>query len=282
MLGKFEKRHFQNDEKVWLGTYRNLTNILHWHPECELIRIIHGNAQIKIGNTLMDVTEGDCLFCAAEEAHYIIGSAESIIEIMIFHKELLRKVTGHYKPASPLLSNPDHIKNGFEAARRIFKQKPRFYREALENCGVDILLRVFNQNTLCPLQHQKQLEKKLIDKISVDFATITFNEMVAFSGYGASHFSKLFKKLTGMTFSDYVNYVKVEHAVSLIQRDQSLTIADVSLQCGFSTIRNFNRVFKQITGYTPSTLPDNYATDRDIRISTPDGHDPTAKTSILL
>ena len=47
MLGKFEKRYFQNEEKVWLGKYRNLTNILHWHPECELIRIVKGEAKIS-------------------------------------------------------------------------------------------------------------------------------------------------------------------------------------------------------------------------------------------
>ena len=282
MLGIFEKRHFRKDEKVWVGTFRNLTNILHWHPECELIRVVQGDAQIKIGSTLMEVTEGACLFCSAEQPHYIIGSSGSIIEVMIFHKDLLEKITRHYKPCSPLLSNPDDMKAGFEAARKILAQKPHFFQETLENCAAGILLSVFNQNELCSLRGEKHLEKNLIDKISMEFATITFNEMVSFSGYGASHFSKLFKRLTGMTFSDYLNYVKVEHAVSLIQRGHNLTIADVSLQCGFSTIRNFNRVFKQITGFTPSTLPDDYAADLDIRISTPEGNDPTSKTSILL
>ena len=43
-----------------------------------------------------------------------------------------------------------------------------------------------------------------------------------------------------------------------------------------------HRTNTQTTGFTPSTLPDNYATDQDIRISTPDGNDPTAKTAILL
>jgi AraC-like DNA-binding protein len=38
-----------------------------------------------------------------------------------------------------------------------------------------------------------------------------------------------------------------------------VTIQDIRLNCGFNNIRTFNRVFKQITGYTPSDflhLPD--------------------------
>lgn len=282
MLGKYEKRHFHNEEKVWVGTYRNLTNILHWHLECELIRIAKGSAQIKIGSSLFSAAEGDCLFCAAEEPHYIISSPDAVIEIMIFHKALLEKITNNYKPQSPLLSNPEALRKGFENIRSIIHQKPRFYRTALQNCAESILLEIFHQNEICPYQSIKLSDKKIIDKINRDFATVTFQEMVTFSGYGASHFSKLFKKITGMTFSDYLNYVKVEHAISLLQSDPGLTIADISLRCGFATIRNFNRVFKQITGFAPSSLPGNFITDLNIGAFGEDGFNPTSGTSILL
>jgi AraC-like DNA-binding protein len=282
VLGKYEKRHFHNEEKVWVGTYRNLTNILHWHMECELIRIAKGSAQIKIGNSLFSAVEGDCLFCSAEEPHYIIASADTVIEIMIFHKELLGSITDNYKPKSPLLSNPAAMMAGFVDIRRIISQKPRFYRATLQNCAEKILLSVFHQNEICPRQSKKLADKRIIDKIHRDFATVTFAEMVTFSGYGASHFSKLFKRITGMTFSDYLNYVKVEHAISLLQNEPGLTIADISLRCGFATIRNFNRVFKQITGFTPSSLPSNFITNLNIGAFGEDGFNPTSGASILL
>lgn len=282
MLGKYENRQFYNAEKVWVGTYRNLTNILHFHPECELIRVVKGSARIKIGNALISAVEGDCLFCAGDEPHYIISAPNAIIDIMIFHKDLLKSITNNYKPTTALLSNPQNVAHGFENMRRIISQKPRFYRSALENCAEEILLCIFNNNELCAHQSKKRVEKKIIDKIGKDFATITFQEMVTFSGYGASHFSKLFKRITGMTFSDYLNYVKVEHAIWLIQNEPGLTIADISLRCGFSTIRNFNRVFKQITGFTPSTLPGNFMIDLTVSASGDDSFNPTSGTSILL
>ena len=282
MLGKYEKRYFNNAEKVWLGTYRNLTNILHWHSECELIRIAKGSAQVKIGNSIFHAVQGDCLFCSREELHYIIGESESMIDVMIFHKELLENITEKYAPASPLLSNCTALNKEFENIRKLTSQKPRFYSQTLENCATNMLLDIFNNNELCPRNNKKQPAREIIDKINSDFATITFKEIAAFSGYSPSHFSKVFKKTTGMTFSDYLNYVKIEHAVSLIQSSLGLTVTDICFRCGFSTIRNFNRVFKQIVGYTPRALPAGFATDLNIRIYGSEKFDPTSQTSILL
>ncbi|MBQ2028424.1 MAG: AraC family transcriptional regulator, partial [Clostridia bacterium] len=38
-------------------------------------------------------------------------------------------------------------------------------------------------------------------------------------------------------------------------------MADVMSQCGFNTLRNFNRVFKEITGMAPSQMPDGFVLD---------------------
>ena len=54
MLGIFERRQFFAGEKIWLGRYKNLTNVLHWHFECEIIRIVTGKAHIKIGDHCFD------------------------------------------------------------------------------------------------------------------------------------------------------------------------------------------------------------------------------------
>lgn len=37
MLAKFERRAFTEGCKVWLGKYRSLHNIPHWHYEHELV-----------------------------------------------------------------------------------------------------------------------------------------------------------------------------------------------------------------------------------------------------
>ena len=57
-----------------------------------------------------------------------------------------------------------------------------------------------------------------------------------------------------MTFSEYLNFVKIEHALTLFQNETELSVTQIALECGFGTIRNFNRVFKKLTGFSPATL----------------------------
>ena len=52
--------------------------------------------------------------------------------------------------------------------------------------------------------------------------------------------------------------------------------------CGFNTIRNFNRVFKELTGYTPRTLPKDYRFIRSLKEYKDNGFDPTLHGSEIL
>ncbi len=57
---------------------------------------------------------------------------------------------------------------------------------------------------------------------------------------------------------------------------------DIMLYCGFGTLRSFNRSFKEVTGYTPRTLPSGYVLNLRSLPSTQNIDDPTLDTSILL
>ena len=52
MLAKFEKRAYAGNEHVWVGKYRNLHNISHWHMEHELIACREGSAQVMLDDTM--------------------------------------------------------------------------------------------------------------------------------------------------------------------------------------------------------------------------------------
>ena len=85
-----------------------------------------------------------------------------------------------------------------------------------------------------------------------------------------------------MTFSEYLNIIKVENAILLMRKDDHATMTSISLKCGFSTVRNYNRVFKEVTGYSPRALPKDFTMDTDLRISQNLDFDPTQKSSILI
>ena len=64
-----------------------------------------------------------------------------------------------------------------------------------------------------------------------------------------------------MPFSRYLNYIRISKAVNILHANEPMPVTDIASLCGFSTIRNFNRVFKDITGYTPTNIPRDYVID---------------------
>lgn len=65
-----------------------------------------------------------------------------------------------------------------------------------------------------------------------------------------SYVSYIFKKVTGMNFSDYMAEVKVDRAKVLL-RDENIKIYDVACIVGYANAEYFSKIFKKRTGYTP-------------------------------
>jgi AraC-like DNA-binding protein len=64
-----------------------------------------------------------------------------------------------------------------------------------------------------------------------------------------SYFSKYFKTLCGVTFCRYVNSIRIGAAKNML-KTTNMKIIEISDNCGFETIRTFNREFKLMTGIT--------------------------------
>lgn len=62
---------------------------------------------------------------------------------------------------------------------------------------------------------------------------------------------RLFKKETGLNFSDYVNSIRINESKHLLTATK-YNIVDISIQVGYSNVTYFNRLFKRYTGYTPN------------------------------
>ncbi len=99
--------------------------------------------------------------------------------------------------------------------------------------------------------------KELLRLIAEHYADITFDEAAEFMCFSKPYFSKYFRRMSGMTFSEYLNIVRVSEAVKMISRGDMFA-GEVALEAGFGTIRSFNRMFKRYTGFTPRELHDDF------------------------
>ena len=65
------------------------------------------------------------------------------------------------------------------------------------------------------------------------------------------YFCKMFKKATGLHFTEYVSRVRIEKAKNLLL-NPNLRVSEVAFEIGFQSLTHFNRVFKKIVGQSPT------------------------------
>ncbi len=66
-----------------------------------------------------------------------------------------------------------------------------------------------------------------------------------------AHFSRIFKKVMGMSYQDYLNNQRITKAKNLL-RASAKSVNEIAVSLGFADSTGFGRIFKKVTGYTPS------------------------------
>jgi AraC-like DNA-binding protein/ligand-binding sensor protein len=65
------------------------------------------------------------------------------------------------------------------------------------------------------------------------------------------YFCKMFKKATGLTFTDYLSRVRIEKAKTLLLNPH-FRISEIAYDVGFQSLTHFNRMFRKIVGESPT------------------------------
>lgn len=65
------------------------------------------------------------------------------------------------------------------------------------------------------------------------------------------YFCKLFKRATGLHFTEYVSRSRIEKAKNLLL-NPNLRISEIAYAVGFQSLTHFNRVFKKVMGESPT------------------------------
>lgn len=84
---------------------------------------------------------------------------------------------------------------------------------------------------------------------------IALSSLAREAGISKYHFLRIFKKYTGLTPHQYALSVRIQQATQKIIAGES--IAEASLEYGFSDQSHFTRHFKRIYGYTPHKISQN-------------------------
>src|SRR6266567_5276369 len=122
------------------------------------------------------------------------------------------------------------------------------------------LLAIFGQH-LSMLSNQIAVQQQNAEPLTIrrarDFITshhaddISLADVARAVNTSTFYFCKLFKKATGLNFTEYLSRVRIEKAKNLLL-NPNLRVSEIAYAVGFQSLTHFNRVFKKILGQSPT------------------------------
>lgn len=261
MIAIREERNYPHPVKVWAGKYRNSHNLLHWHYECELLFVEKGSIDVFCERQTHTLGEGESLFIDRGQVHYMDArTADTTLGMLIFDDGILRPYFGEIRLVSPKLSGNYPIGGLYTAVTEVLRSEERYAGTQAAALILGQMSRVFGGEETVPRTGEDETERKfmqLLERLHEQYEYITFSDAASFMGMSECYFSRYFHRVTGIPFSKHLNFVRTEHAVELMKTGL-YPVTEIAARCGFGTIRNFNRVFREITGFAPRELPKDF------------------------
>jgi AraC-like DNA-binding protein len=280
MEGIYEKVDYQNNSSILLHINHETDNYsTHWHTAIEMIMPVSNFYTVTIGKTTYRLLEGEILIIPPGELHELIAPEDGVRRILLFDFSLISNLRGFSNIASvlnqPRLINEATAPDILPQLQSLFDEITAEYtsKNTLREAAMyALIIQMFvllgrkymsTENLFPDVKVNKQ--KEYIEKFNLIFDYINNNFMEDISletiadvaGFSKFHFSRLFKQFTDMSFYDYLNQRRVKEAEKYLL-NPSLSITEIALRSGFSSISTFNRVFKSFKECTPTEFKNLY------------------------
>lgn len=263
MIAKREVWKYNDAVRIWVGKYRDSHNLLHWHYDCELIYVEQGGIDVFCERRRHSLSVGQALFINSGQVHHMQASVPgTVLVVIIFDFNIIKSFANGFKLPSPKLSGSYPVPAVYSELRKILTEKQPFYGAEAACTTVRLMVDIFRREGAVPREQEDKTARsfiRLLEDIGEKYEYYTFEDAAAFMGMSPAYFSRYFHGITGITFSQHLNYVRTDNAVQLMHAEPHLSYTDIAEKCGFGTIRSFNRIFKELTGFSPSRLPNDFS-----------------------
>jgi two-component system response regulator YesN len=122
--------------------------------------------------------------------------------------------------------------------------------ELMAQAGVNFLLTMIFRKMRSSLPEHPNQFKEILTYIDRNYAeTLSAAELAEFCHYSPPYFSRIFRKQTGLTFSEYVKRLRIGKACARIREGRGGS--GLYTQVGYTNKTTFYKHFRQVTGMTP-------------------------------
>ncbi|MFY0654845.1 MAG: AraC family transcriptional regulator [Cyclobacteriaceae bacterium] len=249
----------------------------HFHPEFQISFISEGKGTRFVGDHVQTFEEGDLTLTGPNLPHlwrsdeaYFAKDSKLITRglVIYFDHELL---------SNELLGKEEFYKvnklveNSFRGMEFYGKTRDKI-NDLLQKIGhekgfkriiklleiIDLLADSDDYNLLASPGYASEFKGDDVEKMRTVYdyvmenfkAKISLDEIASMLNMTTTSFCRYFKPRANKTFSRFVNEIRIGHAKKLLLED-NFNISQISYECGFLTLSNFNRQFKSVVKMTP-------------------------------
>lgn len=266
---------FQISEVV-LNHENSHPDTFHWHSYFEITCVQSGTGHYFVNGKEYTMDEGDIIIFNNVEPHgWKLKGDDMHLLVMVFSPEFVAEKLSVFDSEylKPFVERGSNFRNriGREEAvsHEIRKGIREIYTEWEEKKEgyplmikanilriLTILIRAYQDDSKSGemLKEKKNAMKRLEQAfVYIDdhySEKLTLDEVAAAAFMSSTYFSSYFRKVTNISFSEYVTRLRISHARELL-RDREKSVTEIALECGFHNISNFYRMYKKYVGKAP-------------------------------
>ena len=215
---------------------------LHIHRAFEMISQLDGETKVTVNGKDYILTPGKSVLIFPFQQHSYQCVKKGRLQLCLFSPDMaddfyvLEKIPVDNEFSFTALPNIDgenfYIKKSYVYAIVGGFDKNREYKIGQENSlGVLVDVLMYAEENFCEKCFLKDVARKL--------------------GYDYAYLSKIFKRNTTLSFNSYVNALRINKSKILLEKTKK-SVSQIAVECGYSSLRTFNRAFIRSEGQTPS------------------------------
>ena len=251
----------------------NKTPTWHFHPELELVYVSNGSGRRHIGQHLSYFKDGDLMLIGSNLPHFgftdrLTGNAsETIVQMKpdflgtsFFSIPEMNTVHQLFEKSKMGIAFHGETKDRLGQKLSHLEQEPPHARlvsliDILQALSVSSEYSLLNSEGIA-LEVNPQDNARMntiFDFVRKNFKrSMTLEEVADLAHMTVPSFCRFFKKKSGKNFTRFVNEYRLVHATKLLT-EETTSISEICLECGFNNFSHFNKAFKLFTGKSPSS-----------------------------
>lgn len=236
---------------------------MHFHPELEILFVMQGEIQLTMSGLKQTLKKEDVVLINSNVLHSVRGIGGTLVGRARFSRQVISGIMRNERIGFLCNSAADHTHSYYEV-RSIFHEliylnvrgnhRTTCMQDSLLYRLLDCLIENYQIQVFSDYSEELQDERiqRIIHYVNEHYQSgISLAELADLLYVSQSTLSRLFKKQTGIYFAEYVNQVRMQHALNdLLYTDKNVT--EIAMDSGFSNPSGFNKVFRGTYGTAPS------------------------------